>query len=161
MKTKLVVLGVFLTIFAPADFAVTLPAQIKTYLTRNYRGWKLSPTTKDCGAEFTNNGVVTGNFNGDRKPDYAVKMTRGKKGYIIAFLAQNAGFKPYVLHNTDADDVNNLTLGVMKKGETFELGGDAEDGMRLRLQYDAPEDYRCESDVGGIHYFRNGKFVGY
>ena len=159
MKTKLVVLGIFLITFAQTNFAVTLPAQIRTYLNRNYKGWKLSPTTKDCAAPFTNNGVVTGNFNGDRKPDYAVKLTRGRKGYIIAFLAQNNGYKPFVLHDTDAGDVNNSSLGILKKGEEFAYGEDYEKSFRLR--YDAPQDYRCESDVGGIHYFRNGKFVGY
>lgn len=161
MKTKLAVSVVFLLMFSQTTSAVTLPLPIKTYLNRNYKGWKLSPTTRECGVDTPNDGVVTGNFNGDRKPDYAVKLTRGKKGYIIAFLAQNIGYKPFVLHDTDVEDVNSLRLGVMKKGETFELGGDEQDGTRLRLQYDAPEDYRCESDVGGIHLYRNGKFIAY
>ena len=159
MKTKLVLMGVFFIIFAHARFAVTLPVQIRTYLNRNYRGWKLSPTTKDCAAPSTNNGVVAGNFNGDRSTDYAVKLTRGRKGYIIAFVAQNKDYKPFVLHDTDAEDVKTMSLGILKKGEVFGYGEDYE--KKLRLRYDAPQDYRCESDVGGIHYFRNGKFVAY
>ena len=159
MKTKLVVLGVFLTAFAQPNYAVALPVQIKTYLNGNYRGWKLSPTTVNCAASPTNNGVVTGNFDGDPKPDYAVKLTRGKKGYIIAFLAQNVGFKPFILHDTDARDVNNASLGILKKGVVHEYGENFE--YSFRLEYDAPQDYRCESDVGEIHYFRDGKFVSY
>jgi hypothetical protein len=135
--------------------AETLPVKIKSYLDKNYNGWKLSPSEKDCGVE-TNNGVIRGNFNADRNPDYAVKFTRGRKGFIIAFLEQNRNYKPFVLHSTDASDVKYLSLWAWKKGEVFES-----EGIKFRLKYEAPADYRCESDVGGIHYYRNGKFVAY
>jgi hypothetical protein len=156
MKAKLAVLSLSLAIFIThTAFAQTLPKQIKNYLNTSYKGWKLSPSAKDCGTE-TNNGIVKGNFNGDGNLDYTVKFTRGKKGFIIAFLAQKQGYKPFILHNTDADDVKYSSLMTWKKGEVFE----AED-IKFRLKYDAPADYRCESDVGGIHYYRNGKFIAY
>ncbi len=100
--------------------------------------------------------VVTGNFNGDKKLDYAIKFVRGKKGFIVAFLAQKQSYKAFILHDTDAEDVKSLSLDVWKKGERFELGE-----QNVYLRYDAPSDFRCESDVGGIHLYRNGKFVGY
>ena len=146
---------------ASVGFAQVLPAQIKSYLNKNYKGWKLSPSTEGCGPE-TNNGVVKGSFNADKKLDYAVKITRRKKGYIIAFLAQNQGYKAFVLHNTDAEEVNFSSLGTLKKGSEFPYGGVNDvDGKSFRLKYDAPQDYHCESDVGGIHYYRNGKFIAY
>jgi hypothetical protein len=150
-------IALFFVLFLCANFiqAQTLPTKIKSYLNKSYKGWKLSPSIEGCGLE-TNNGVVKGNFNSDKKLDYAVKITKGKKGYIIAFLAQNQGYKAFVLHNTDAEEVNYSSLGTWKKSKVFE-----DDGKSFRLKYDAPSDYHCESDVGGIHYFQNGKFVGY
>lgn len=134
--------------------AQTLPVKIKSYLNKNYNGWIL---TKDKCGGTDSKVIVTGNFNGDKKLDYAVKFTRGKKGYIIAFLAQNQNYKAFVLHNNiSAEDASYLSLDIWKKGEVFES-----ENKSFRLKYDAPSDYRCESDVGGIHYYRNGKFVGY
>lgn len=156
MKVKIIRSGFILLLFGTQIiFAQTLPADIKSYLNKNYKGWKLSPSEKDCGSE-TNRGFVKGNFNADRNPDYAVKFTRGKKGFIIAFLAQRGNYKPFVLHNTQAGDINSMSLMTWKKGEIYEV-----ENVRFRLKYDAPAEYRCESDVGGIHYYRNGKFIAY
>jgi hypothetical protein len=154
MKTKLVLISFILIVFTTqTNFAQTLPTKIKNYLSKNYKGWKL---TKDkCGGSDSK-AVVKGNFNADTKLDYAVKFTRGKKGFIIAFLTQKQIYKAFVLHDTDAKDVEYLSLDVWKKGERFELGE-----QNVYLNYDAPSDFRCESDAGGIHLYRNGKFVGY
>jgi hypothetical protein len=161
MKAKLVLVSLLgIAASAPSNLAQTLPTKIKTYLDKNYKGWKLSPTKEECAVSFTNKGFVISDFNGDEKLDYAVKFTKGKKGYILAFLKQQSDFKAFTLHKTDAEDVNNTSLGVMKKGETFYYEfGDLQKGFRLA--YDAPIDYVCESDVGGIHYYRNGKFIAY
>lgn len=157
MKAQLFSTSFFLVVLMTQTvFAQTLPVKIKSYLDRNYKGWKLSRSEKGCGANV-NNGIVTGNFNGDKNRDYALKITRGRKGYVIAFLAAgNQGYKPFVLHNTDAGEVKGLSLGVYKKGETYEV-----EDLRVFLRYDAPSDFRCESDVGGIHLYRNGKFAAY
>ena len=162
MKAKLISMSFFLiTYLAQANLAQTLPAKIESYLNRNYKGWKLSASEEGCGTNV-NNGIVKGNFNSDKKLDYAVKFTRKKKGFIIAFLGQNQGYKAFVLHNTDAEEIDNSSLGILKKGSKFPYGGVNDvDGKSFRLKYDAPTDFHCESDVGGIHYYRNGKFVAY
>ena len=155
MKAKLT-LSVFVlfVLMTQISFAQTLPTEIKSYLNKNYKGWKLQ---KDqCYPDSPGKAVVTGNFNADKKLDYAVKFVRGKKGFIIAFLALKQNYKAFVLHNTDAEDVKSLSLDVWKKGERFELGD-----QNVYLRYDAPSDFRCESDVGGIHLYRNGKFIAY
>lgn len=155
MKARLILSSFFLVLFmAQLNFAQTLPTKIKSYLNKNYKGWIL---TKDKCSGKNGKAVVKGNFNGDRKIDYAAKFVRGKKGYIIAFLARNQNYKAFVLHDSlSAEEAAGLSLDVWKKGELFES-----EGKNFRLKYDAPSDYFCESDVGGIHYFRNGKFVGY
>ena len=153
-QQRLIITICFL-LFTSSAFAQAFPSPIKGYLDRNYRGWKLSQSRKDCNADV-NLGFVTGDFNGDANRDYAMKFSKGKKGYLLAFLKTKTGFKPFVLHNYTAGDTQYSSLGVWKKGETFEYSG-----KKLRLKHDAPFDYRCESDVGGIHYYQNGKFVGY
>lgn len=156
MKAKFVLMSLLLTIFIQQhNFAQTLPAKIKTFLNGNYKGWNLSPSEKDCNSDV-NEGFISGDFNGDKKVDFAVKFTKNKKGYILAFLKTRKSFKAFVLHNYDAEEAKYSSLGVWKKGEVFEYNDKS-----FRLKYDAPSDYRCESDVGGIHYYQNGKFVGY
>jgi hypothetical protein len=148
---------IFFVLFLCASFiqAQSLPTGIKSYLDRNYKGWKLQKD--ECyGPSQPGKAIVTGNFNGDKKPDYAVKFVRGKKGFIIAYLAQRQDYKAFVLHATDAKDVKYLSLDVWKKGDRYELGG-----QNVYVRYDAPSDFRCESDIGGIHLYRNGKFVAY
>jgi hypothetical protein len=135
-------------------FAQTLPIGIRTYLDDNYKGWKLQKD--ECYPDEPGKAVVTVNFNGDKKRDYAVKFAVGKKGYILAFLREKKKYEAFVLHDTDKADVTSRNLEVWKKGERFELGE-----QDVFLNYDAPADFRCESDVGGIHLYKDGKFIGY
>jgi parvulin-like peptidyl-prolyl isomerase len=133
----------------------TLPVGIRKYLNTHYRGWQLAPSEYACGPQV-NPGFIRGDFDGDGKRDYAVKFTKGKKGYMLALLRRGGNYKAFVLHSTDADEMIYSGLMLWKKGETFEDGK-----IKFRLRRDAPAEYRCESDVGGIHYYRSGKFVNY
>ena len=135
--------------------AQKLPSEIRSYLDRNYKGWRLSPSRKDCGADV-NAGFVSSDFSGDGKRDFAVKFIKGQKGYILAFVKMKRTFKPFVLHSYNAEEAEASSLGIWKKGTLFGY-----ENRGLRLRHDAPSDFLCESDVGGIHYYRNGKFVGY
>lgn len=130
-----------------------LPSAIKTYLDRTFAGWKLSASKEGCAAE-ANVGIVSGNFNGDEKPDYAVKFAQRQKGYIMAFVAKKQNYKTFVLRDdyTD-DDLDSLNLGVMKKGETF-----ISEEKSIVLKRDAPSSFRCESEAPGVHLYRRGKF---
>ena len=132
-----------------------LPPKIKLFLNSNYKGWKPSASEKACG-NITNNGVIEGDFNGDKKPDYAVKFTRAGKGYIIAFLARNQNYKAFILQAATAGKVNYANLDIWKKGELIE-----KKGKSFRLKTDAPGNFNCETDVGGIYYYQNDKFVNY
>ena len=155
MKAKLISSVFFLFIFmTQISFAQILPAEIKGYLNKDYKGWKLQKD--ECYPDSPGKAVVAGNFNGDKKLDYAVKFVRGKKGFIIAFLARKQGYKAFILHNTNVDDVKSLSLDIWKKGGRYELGD-----QNVYVKYDAISDFRCESDAGGIHLYRNGKFVAY
>ncbi len=147
---------IFVLILSLANFAQTqtLPTKIKSYLDKNYRGWKISPTPSYCG---DGKSVVSGDFNGDKKTDYAAKIFKGKKGYIIAFLTRANDYNPYLFHSLTAAETRNTALILYRKGEKYytELG---EESSAITLKTDALYDSPCESDAGGIHLFRNGKF---
>ncbi len=155
MKARILLGSLIFVVFATQiNFAQNLPAKIKSYLNKNYKGWKLQ---KDlCYPDEPGKAIVTGNFNGDGKLDYAVKFVRGKKGFILAFLAQNQNYKAFVLHNTDATEVKSLRLDVWKRGDRYVMSD-----QNVYVKYDAISDFRCESDIGGIHLYRNGKFIAY
>jgi hypothetical protein len=146
----------FVLIFSFSSFAQAqvLPAKIKNYLNKNYSGWKISPTPDYCG---DGKSVISGDFDGDKKRDYAAKIYKGEKGYILAFLARGNNFSPFLFHSLSADAARDTALLVYRKGEKYytELG---EESSAMVLKNDAPYDSPCESDAGGIHLYRNGKF---
>ncbi|MDQ3712886.1 MAG: hypothetical protein M3388_11810 [Acidobacteriota bacterium] len=76
---------IFILIFSFVSLAQSqiLPAKINSYLNKNYAGWKISPTPNYCGNAKS---IVTGDFDGDKKNDYAAKIFKGKKDYIIVFV---------------------------------------------------------------------------
>ncbi len=133
--------------------AQTLPASLRSYLDRNYRGWRLAGECYPKAGDNTR--VLVGDFDGNGRKDYAVKFIRKGRGFFMAFLSHRGGWKPYYLHIwNDPNEARYSDLLL------FENGGDTEYGPR-KLKYDAPADFHCESDVGGVHVYRNGKFIAY
>jgi hypothetical protein len=129
-----------------------LPDQILRYLDSNFRGWKLAGECYEKASE--NKRLLVGDFDGNRKSDYAVKFARRKQGFLMVFLSHGNGFKPYFLHIYSAEDARLSDLMLIEKDEGYPEG-------TPRLKFDSPADFRCESDVGGVHTFRNGKFIAY
>jgi len=155
MIKNLVAIYILIFSFANAAQAQTLPAKVKDHLNISYAGWKIQPTRSNCGS---GKSVVTGDFNNDRKTDYAVKIQRGKRGYIIAFVARKNDYAPFVLYNLPAAELKDMTLIIYRKGEKYykEMG---EESSAIKLKADALYDVPCESDNGLLHVFRKGKFA--
>jgi hypothetical protein len=142
-------------LLAQSVIGQTLPKSLRGYLNRNYGGWKLAGECYPKGSE--NKRVLAGDFDGNGKKDYAVKFVRGTKGFLVAFLADRNQWKPIYLHIwKKADEAKFSDLMLFDKGDQYELGE-----SNFKLKFDAPADFRCESDVGGIHVYRNGKFIEY
>ena len=155
MIKKLVAIYILIFSFASATQAQILPAKVKDHLNVSYAGWKIQPTRSSCGS---GKSVVTGDFNDDRKTDYAVKIQRGRRGYIIAFVAGKNDYAPFVLYNLPAAELKDMTLIIYRKGEKYykEMG---EEKSAIKLKADALYDVPCESDNGMLHVFRKGKFA--
>ncbi len=149
------VLFVCLLLLATSATGQALPSSLERFLDRNYSGWKLAGECYETPSE--NKSVLRGDFDGNGKNDYAVKFVKGNKGFLMAFLANGKQWKPFYLHIwKDADDARLSDLMLFNRGDQYELGE-----SNFRLKFDAPADFRCESDVGGIHVYRNGRFIGY
>lgn len=135
--------------------AQRLPESLKKHLDSNYRGWKLAGECYEKKSENTQ--FVAGDFDGNGLVDYAVKFVSRNRGFFVAFLAKGTQWKPFNLHIwKDANGAKFSNLILFKKGEQYVLGE-----SNFKLKFDAPADFRCESDVGGIHVYKNGKFVAY
>jgi hypothetical protein len=141
-------------LFTQIVFSQTLPRSLRQYLDRNYHGWKVAGECYEKESE--NKRVLVGDFDGNGKRDYAVKFIRGEKGFLIAFLADGRRWKPFYLHIwKDAEDARKSDLMLFKKGERYH------ESYPWKLRFDAPADFWCESDVGGLHVYRQGKFIAY
>ena len=146
-----------LILFCVLSFEATsqrLPKSLRSYLDRNYNGWKLAGECYEKESE--NKRTLVGDFDGNGKRDYAIKFIRGEKGFVMAFLANGRRWTPFYLHIwKDLEEARFSDLMLFEKGEGYEFGGPS------KLKYDAIADFRCESDAGGLHVYRNGQFIAY
>ncbi len=129
-------------------FAQTLPVKIRSHLDKSYSGWKLSAGDPICNSR----AVVAGDFNGDKKTDYAVMFHRGQNdngGYVVAFTSQKTDYEPYQLENITANDLSRSFLAVGRKGTEHSNG--------QKLPFDAPAGGTCEAS-SYFWIYGNGAF---
>ncbi len=149
----------FLLLFVLVQYSIfgqTLPPKVKTELDKNYSGWKQSAVAgdADCSADIRD-FVVVGDFDGNGKRDYVVRITHKQKGYFIAFLQQNTIYKPFVLLSLPAKTIKYYGMWLEGKGRTYSIG-DPENNRTSRSPNDAPYIGDCGSEPPYI--FRNGRF---
>ena len=137
-------------------FAQTLPAKVRSYLNKNYSGWKQTSVAKLCSSDFSK-AIIAGDFDGDKKRDYAVKFTKGRKGYIIAFLERKTNYEAHILESDTAAGIKSTGLSIDRKGEKYPIGGDYPDLIYGRLPNDAPMIGPCASHAG-YYVYKNGRF---
>jgi hypothetical protein len=132
-------------LFAVSTNAQALPAKITNYLNQNYKGWTKSPANRFCSE--AGKYVFTGDFNDDRRTDYIVKLARGNRGYVIAFLTRGAEYRPRVLENVSAREIKDMGVVVYKKGSPY---SENETAAPVKLKADAPYIGTCGSDDGAL-----------
>ena len=139
----------------PTAFAQTLPAKIKSDLNKSYSGWKLHSGDPTCQSR----AVVSGDFDGNNKTDYAVMFKKGRSGYIVAFLANATNYTAAVLESSAAGEMQNSYLTVTKKGESYAgIVNDKMDKAAARkLKTDAVVSGTCEASEY-LYVYSNGKF---
>lgn len=141
---------------ASGTYGQALPKKARTYLSSHYAGWKQTAVAIDCSRDFSRS-VIVGDFDGDRKRDYAVKFVKGNKGYIVALLERRNGYDAHVLQSGSARVIKNTGLSIERKGEEYPIGGDLPDLVMGHLPNDAPMVGPCASHADYFVY-RNGGF---
>lgn len=142
--------------FCQIAAAQSLPAKAKSYLSKNYSGWKLTTVARLCSRDFSRS-VVVGDFDGDGRSDYAIKFTRGGRGYILALLDRKPGYEAHVLVNRTAATIRSTGLSIARKGDEYPIGGEYPEFEYGRLPNDAPMIGPCASEAEFVVY-KNGKF---
>ena len=113
---------------------------------------------RSCPSE-TKRYIVVGDFNGDKKRDYAVKFSKGRNGYIFGFIANGTDYKAHKLETTDVSEIKSIIIGLIKKGEEYPIDGLDEENPRLvRAKNDFVYTIPCESDAIGYYIYKNGRF---
>lgn len=130
------------------------PAEVKTYLDKNYPDWTTDRYDEACPE--TKRLHVSGDFNGDKKTDHAVKFFQGDTGYIVALVSGETGYQAYVLES--GEKVRSLALVLGEKGKKYPRFGDDPEADFIKLSNDAPYTFLCETDVIRYYIYENGKF---
>ena len=143
-KIRLFLLLLFI-LTSQMTYSQTLPARVKSQLNADYSGWKAYTGSRICNSR----SVVSGNFNGDGKTDYAAMFKKGSSVYVVAFLSRGANYKAHVLESGAAADLGDIFLSVGKKGARY--------SEKQRLLYDSPEGGTCEAS-SYYWIYKNGAF---
>jgi hypothetical protein len=152
----------------------TLPASIKGQLRKFPQQVRLlelvDMDSSSCGALEANPGLVTGDFNGDGRPDYATLLIsivpkreqtwNGRKltlvdAWFVVFLQQGDG-------TYDRNDIEHLEiflpsgtgLAIQPAGPVKEF----ESGKVINLKTPAVEWYFCEKGAS-VHYWNGKSFL--
>jgi hypothetical protein len=121
---------------------VGIPNAIKIILDRNYPGWEIGAVSIEVDKFFKENKfkfspvLVSGDFDGDSKVDYAIKINYKGMWHAIVFLARGVGYKKYVLMTGGNAPDLDVYLFLHKKGEK---GFNFEAGKYFIFQNDAVE----------------------
>jgi hypothetical protein len=139
---------------------IGIPNAIKIRLDRNYPGWEMGVVSSEVDKFFKENKfkflpvLVSGDFDGDGRNDYAIKINFKGKWHAIVFLARGGDYKEYVLMEGGNVPGLDVYLSIYEKGEK---GFNFENGKYFFFENDAIEVGFYEK--GSITYtYKNGNF---
>ncbi len=104
-----------------------IPIAIKIILDRNYPGWKMGAISNEVDKFFKESkfkfvpNLVCGDFDGDGRDDYGIKINFKGKWYAIAFLRRGGDYKQYVLRAGNVPDLDVYLFLYEKGGKGFNI----------------------------------------
>lgn len=163
MKRSIIFLATIL-VSALSHYAQQLPAPIRADLNSRFPAaegsWRAA-----AGACAPKGWVLTGDFNGDARTDYALRVTAGKapsvRIVLIVFVAKARGFDSLPVAVEPYDDTfRNSSFEIVRKGKSVNLGLGAEgEGPSIRLENDGVAQFICGTDGIRTFIFRDGKMI--
>lgn len=137
------------------SYTENLPTQVRVILNRNFSGWKLSDVNPQVSQFFIENMrgtspvVISGDFDGNRRVDYAALVQWRSRDYLVIFLRRSADYKMYVIKDPGGD-----YLCLAKKGTR---GYNYEEQKEITYANDAI--FTGFFEKGGSSYvLKNGRF---
>jgi hypothetical protein len=157
MKRIYVILTIILSAAFVAD-AQTVPAKVKTYLSKNYPNWEIGKSWVVDSKPLP--AIVNGDFNGDGKKDYAVLITKDDRIYALALLATKNSYNAFnLLAQKIGEDAWIAGIDVAEKGTEVFVHNDRGDvTKKFKLKTDGIAVYDGER-MSSIYYWQNGKFL--
>ncbi len=149
--------------------SLEIPSEIRSMLDKKFPGWKFAEVDeyvrsflRERVSANARPEIITGDFDGNKKADYAVLIKHGKaldesgkaigeNVYAVAFLKQRNGYRLFVL-NADGNAPEYLTLG--RKGTQ---SYDFEAGKKFTYANDSIEGWIFEK-AGWAYVYKKGKF---
>jgi hypothetical protein len=145
---------------SPAQTNVpVIPEGIRECLDKNYPGWQLDPVSEEIKQFFIRRGFkflpnwVTGDFDGNGRVDYGMKIVARGKFYIIECLSKKDGLENHLLVS-GRGPAPEVYLALYKKGDQ---AFDFEKEQSFTLMKDSLEvGYFGKASV--VYIYDNGKF---
>ena len=91
------------------SFPDELPTSVRVMLNGRFSGWKFSEVSPEVRQFFKENMrgaspvVISGDFDGNGRRDYAVLIQRRARSYLVIFLRRTANYKMYVVKDPDGE----------------------------------------------------------
>jgi hypothetical protein len=147
-------------LLVPPLYAQILPAKIQKFLDDRYSSlehgaWKQAPGA--CGG---NKWLLTGDFNGDGRSDYLVRILTGKGRqrslHLIGFINEKGDYTPDAFFEEGyTGDLTRSASSVLKSGTTF---NSTLSGASATLKTDVVIQRVCDNDVSVTYAFTDGEF---
>ncbi len=118
---------------------------------QRFPGWtvrRASPELCNPGQDLS--GVVSGDFDGDRAPDYALRIVRGAEGQIVALMSNGGGrVSTIVLQHDTSSGITYYQLGIARRGSRHSVIANLDRGTyrTITLANDAPTGAHCSSSA--------------
>lgn len=131
--------------------AQSLPSKVRSYLDQNYKGWTFA-SYKGSAMCSDETNVLTGDFDGNRQKDVALKIHHEQKYIILAFLKRGKGYSSEIL---SIDSTNYSWLRVEKKdSEVFDYSAN----RNMRFSNDTISEGMCQSIIMVAYIYQDRTF---
>lgn len=157
MLKKIIFAGLFAAAFTSTAEPQALPAKVTGFLNHFYTGWRQAP-----GVCENKKWVLTGDFDGDGKRDYLVRVKTGKTSKVrlnlIAFFGGDGGnyAAKQILDDPFKGDLLRSAFSVIKKGTKIHVGEGK--GPVITLRNDAASQYVCQTDAVKTMIYEGGRW---
>jgi hypothetical protein len=140
----------------PAQAA--LPRQLTQMLAQRYPGWRLAtvePTVRRTLKPGSSPAWIAGDFDGDKKRDYAVQLVREDSAQVLlAFLRRGTGYEPVTVASVPASSglyLRRATAGERVRDLEADPNGDStvvlrRDGIHWLLGSESASTCRLEQN---------------